>query len=269
MTSQFTRPPVRWLAFALVLALLLASIAAPITAASSLAAQAGDQAQTPAQARPASARPELRYLQKIEEKTTADGADAQRFQEALGAALARHMERQVRFVSLPRKRMADALEAGEADIMCSYLPAWTSGDFRWSRPFIPVAEVLVSSNRVAAPRHLLDVKNKRIGTVLGFRYPAVELALGPGFIRDDAPTSYLTLRKWQVGRFDYFLTVQSFVDRQLKNGELPAGLHLLVFSEYKTMCALSRRSRIGKAELDSAIAGMEKSGELATLLQLR
>ena len=64
------------------------------------------------------------------------------------------------------------------------------------------------------------VKGKRVGTVLGFHYPDVEKRLGTDFVRDDAPSSPLSLRKWQLGRSDYVIAPRGAVDKMIANGEL-------------------------------------------------
>ena len=215
------------------------------------------------------AKAELRYVEKSEERAAAGKPDPRRFQEALGNALARQMGRPVRFVSLPRKRMIGALENGEGDILCGYVPAWIKGDVYWSRAFIPTSEVLVASSRVPAPHALEDLKGKRIGTVLGFRYPEVEQRLGADFVRDDAPSPELALLKWQAGRYDYFLAARNMIDNQAATGALPAGYHLLVVNEYLSMCAVARKANVGVDEVNAAIDAIEKSGELARLLRLR
>ena len=70
----------------------------------------------------------------------------------IGVALARHMQRTPRFISLPRKRVTRALESGVADVMCSYVPEWLNGTFHWSKPFIPIVEVLIADRSVERPR---------------------------------------------------------------------------------------------------------------------
>src|SRR4051812_22088494 len=135
----------------------------------------------------------LRFVRKIED---APGQSAPRkagFQEGLGNALAKQLRMKVRFIGLPRKRMMSALESGEGDIVCGYLPAWFQGDVAWSRTFIPTSEVLIASKRVPAPTSIESVRGKTVGTVLGFHYPDIEQALGPDFVRDDAPSLNLTV----------------------------------------------------------------------------
>ena len=212
----------------------------------------------------------IRYIHKVEDapgETVVSRRSG--FQEALGAALARQLKRPVRFMPLPRKRMMGALEAAEGDIVCGYSPAWFKGKVDWTLPFIPTSEVLIASRRVPPPATLEDIRGKTVGTVLGFQYPQVQGRLGDGFVRDDAPSLELTLRKWQGGRFDYFLATGVTVERQFASGELDAGFSQLVISEERTGCALARKGTLRVADVNAAIDAIEKSGELTRLLRLR
>ena len=211
----------------------------------------------------------LRFVRKIEDAPGQSGPRKAGFQEGLGNALAKQLRMKVRFIGLPRKRMMSALESGEGDIVCGYLPAWFQGDVAWSRTFIPTSEVLIASKRVPAPTSIESVRGKTVGTVLGFHYPDIEQALGADFLRDDAPSLNLTVRKWQAGRFDYFLTTGQSIDKQFPHGELAAGYNLLVVSEVKSGCAVSRKGNVTVAEVSAALDALEKNGEMARLLRLR
>lgn len=211
---------------------------------------------------------ELVFIQKEETEQKAGGAAGGRFQSALGKALAERMGRTVRYLDLPRKRFSDALESGEGDVLCGYQPEWMPGAFDWSRPFIPVVEVLVTAARVPAPAALGDLKGKRIGTVLGFVYPELDKALGKDFVRDDAPSTNSSLRKLMAGRFDYMVTTMPMINSHIKDGEASVPLHPpLVIKEFQTQCAVSRRGNVKVEELNKAIDGLLKSGDFAKLQQ--
>jgi len=226
-------------------------------------------AATAAQAAPPGGKPALRYIKKVDGAVPTNVQVHSAFQEGLGAALARQMGRQVEYLQLPRKRLAPALENGEGDIACSYTPDWLPGAVNWSRPFIPISDVVLSSPRVPAPASLEDLRGGRIGTVLGFSYPQLEQTLGADFVRDDAPTTQLSMRKWLIGRFDYIVAAGVDVEKQAAQRTLPAGSHVLPVFEVQDMCAISRSGRVSLAELNAAIDALEKSGELARLLKLR
>lgn len=218
----------------------------------------------------AAGKTELRFIQKVEDapgQTVAVRKGG--FQDSLGQALAKQLKMTPRFIGLPRKRMMGALEAGDGDIVCGYLPAWFQGEVNWTRPFIPTSEVLVASRRVPKPASLEDVRGKTVGTVLGFHYPDITQQLGAGFVRDDAPSIELTVRKWQAGRFDYFVTTGQSIAKQFPKGELASGYTLLVISAENSGCAVSRKGNVTVAEINSALDAMEKNGELARVLRLR
>jgi polar amino acid transport system substrate-binding protein len=212
----------------------------------------------------------LRFVRKIEDAPGHSSPERKfGFQEGLGNALAKQLRMKVRFIGLPRKRMMSALKAGDGDIVCGYLPAWFPGDVAWSRTFIPTSEVLIASKRVPAPTSVEALRGRPVGTVLGFQYPDIEQKLGADFLRDDAPSLNLTVRKWQAGRFDYFLTTGQSIDKQFPNGELAAGYNLLVVSEVKSGCAVSHKGHVSVGQVSAALDALEKNGEMARLLRLR
>jgi ABC-type amino acid transport substrate-binding protein len=213
-------------------------------------------------------KPMLRYVEKVDGMLGAVVPPTE-FQDKLGAALARQLGRKVAYVKLPRNRIMAALENGDGDILCSYLPEWLPGEVDWTRAFIPISEVVVTSPRVKPPATVEDLRGKRLGTVLGFRYPELEKTLGQDYSRDDAPSSALSVRKWLAGRFDYMVVPRTVLDRHVNAGRMPAGYHVLTVYEVKTRCAVSRKSKISVADFNSAIDALDKAGELSKILKLR
>lgn len=184
----------------------------------------------------------------------------------LGEALARQLRRQPRFVVLPRKRIAGALEAGEADLVCFYQPSWLPGPFHWSRTFLPNADLLITVRRARPPQRPADLAGQPIGTVHGFAYPELEQALGPLFMREDAPNASANLRKLSLGRTRHAVVSRLMLDYERRAG-LPLDLHPpLLLSRYEAGCALSRASSIEPAALDQAIEALLAEGALETLL---
>ncbi|SHH12544.1 ABC transporter substrate-binding protein [Massilia sp. CF038] len=185
----------------------------------------------------------------------------------IGVALAQHMQRSARFMSLPRKRLVRALEDGSADVLCSYVPEWLDGRLHWSQAFIPIAEVLVSARSAPRPRSVDDVAGKPVGTVLGYAHPEMEALLGARFVRADGPTADANLRKLAAGRIEYALTGKSFLEWRQKNGALKVALHPpLVVKNYMGQCAVSPKGRVTLAEVDLAITQMVKEGKVGTIL---
>jgi hypothetical protein len=100
----------------------------------------------------------------------------------------------------------------------------------------------------------------------GLPLSGLEKTLGQDYIRDDAPSSALSVRKWLAGRFDYMVVPRTVLDKQVSAGRMPPGYHVMTVYEVKTMCAVSRKSKISVADFNSAIEALDKAGELPKIL---
>lgn len=185
----------------------------------------------------------------------------------IGLALAQHMKRTPKFMSLPRKRIVRALENGDADVLCSYVPEWLEGAFEWTQPFIPIVEVLIADRSVERPRAIAEMAGKPIGTVLGYSHPEMVALLGNGFVRADGPNTEANFRKVAAGRIKYALTGKSFLEWRLKQGDLPLSIHPpLVVKSYMGQCAVSPKGRARLADVDLAIGQMIKDGTVGAIV---
>ncbi|WP_373990941.1 substrate-binding periplasmic protein [Duganella sp. BuS-21] len=195
-----------------------------------------------------------------------DGRLAEGIHKDLGAALAARLGREADFLLLPRKRIAMALEAGQADVLCLYLPPWLPGNFQWTRGFFPVSEVVVTDTSVAQPHHLRDLNGKPVATVLGYYYPELEKAMGDGFVRDDGHSSSGNLRKMAAGRLHHAITQQSTLDYYLKVGEKLSLYPPLVVKHYQAQCAVSPQGRVNVNEVNKAIEQIVKDGSVSKII---
>lgn len=184
----------------------------------------------------------------------------------LGVALAQKLGRQAIFTPLPRKRIVMALEAGQADLICMYLPAWLPGKFQWTHGFYPVSEVVVTDTTARQPRDLRDLSGQPVATVLGYYYPEFEQALGSGFVRDDGPSSSSNLRKMAAGRLHHAITQRDTLDYFQKiGGSLSVHPPLLV-KTYMAKCAVAEQGHVKLAEVDKAISQLVKDGDLTRII---
>lgn len=184
----------------------------------------------------------------------------------VGLALAKAMGREPRFLVLPRMRIVGALEAGDADILCGYIPGWIKGGFAWSQPFLPHVEVVITNRSAERPRSIADLAGQPLGTVFGFAYPDLERALGKGFVRADGPSSDINLRKLALGRLQHMVTIKDFIDYRLKLGDPALSLHpQLVVNSHLTGCAVSPKGRVTVAEVDRAVARVVREGGVAAI----
>lgn len=185
----------------------------------------------------------------------------------LGAALARRLGRELVLRPVPRKRLAQALEHGEGDLLCDYQSEWLPGPFSWSRPFIPDQALLVTAASVPAPANLVALARQPVGTVLGYVYPEMVTALRAGFVRDDAPDAVGNLRKLEVGRVRHALTGRRVLEYQQRVGGFRLAVHPpLVVSEVMAQCALGPGAPVSLTALNGAINRLVADGELARIL---
>jgi polar amino acid transport system substrate-binding protein len=185
----------------------------------------------------------------------------------LGRALARRLGREVVARPVPRKRLAEALQRGEGDLLCDYQSEWVPGSFAWSRPFIPDQALLVSAATAPPPSKLTALAGQPVGTVRGYVYPEMAEALRDGFKRDDAPDAATNLQKLQLGRISHALTGRRALEYQQRIGALRLALHPpLVVSEVMAQCALAPTATLALGDLNAAIHGLVADGELNRLL---
>ena len=195
-----------------------------------------------------------------------DGVLVDGIHKDLGEALARKMGRKASFLMLPRKRIALALESGRADMICLYVQDWLPGNFKWSHPFFPLREVVVTDTTVPRPHSLADLYGQPIATVLGYYHPELQQALGAGFIRDDGPSNSSNLRKMAVGRLHHVVTQQSTLDYHQKTGEQLSVYPPLEVKTYMGQCAVSTRGQVDVREVNKAIAQIVKEGAVKHIM---
>ena len=185
----------------------------------------------------------------------------------LGEALARHTGRDLRFVILPRKRIARALQQGQADILCGYTPQWIEGDYLWTEPVFTAEEVVATDARHPRPVSIADLRGQPIGTILGYQHPEIDKVLGSAFVRDDSPNMETNLEKLARGRVHHILIARAVLEYRQRLRAFPLSLHPpLAAATFTTRCAVSRRGRLGLEEANRAIAAIGKDGTLARIL---
>lgn len=186
----------------------------------------------------------------------------------LAQLLGERLGREPRFLVLPRRRVAQALASGEADLLCDYLPAWLPGPFAWSRPFLPGAYWVVTRREREAPASLAALVGQRVGTVRGYAYPELQARMGAANWREDAPTADASLRMLALGRVDHAAVSQRFLQYQQRIGSFTVPLHApLPVSSYQTQCALSPRSSVRLSALNQALGEIVSDGSLERMLQ--
>lgn len=184
----------------------------------------------------------------------------------IGEELARRLGYKARFLTIPSKRSAISLTHGEADGLCFVMPGWIDGKFNWTRPVIPAAGVIAANASAPVIKSVEALAGERVGTVLGYRYPEVDAALGDQLLRDDAPTVRHSLNKLVAGRSRYAIADQMTVEYH--NKQFPAAPLRIDYTylRFKAGCAFSLTSKVRFADVDRIVAGMGEDGTIEGIL---
>ncbi len=184
----------------------------------------------------------------------------------LGEAIAHKLGMQARFVSIPGKRVGQTLAAGLADGVCNVMPAWIPGEFAWSRPLIANAGIVVSHRDAPVVHAIADLAGLRVGTVLGYRYPALEPVIGKLFQREDARTVQQVFLKMAVGRNQHAIVERLELTYELRTNKTSPLREDLVVETYRTSCSFSRASKIPFTDIESAIEALSGAGAVEAIM---
>lgn len=186
-----------------------------------------------------------------------------------GDALARELHLAPRYITLPRKRVEEALANRRVDLLCDLRPEWLDEKrWQWSDTVFTNHQIVASRADTAPLTRLAALNTERVGTILGYRYPEVEAVLGDRFQRDEAASDDVNLTKLLSGRFDYLLANSLYYDYQRKVHPERERLHRNYFklSEFDTYCALPPDGRVQLAQVNRAIAMLRKRGDMQAIM---
>jgi polar amino acid transport system substrate-binding protein len=184
----------------------------------------------------------------------------------LGEAIAQRVGRPIVFVSVAGDQVGAALSSGKADGICYVRPFWIDGEFDWSVPVIPDAELVASLPDAPKVRSLLDLRDRPVGTVTSYRYPRVEQVLGLRFERIESPTMEENLERMRKGGARHTLLGRATLDYQLKLNKKLKLRPDLVIASFTAQCAFSRRALTPFSETDKAIKSLVADGTVKAIL---
>ncbi|MTV39952.1 substrate-binding periplasmic protein [Duganella radicis] len=184
----------------------------------------------------------------------------------MGDVLAQRLGRRAVYLNADTPDVTPALSSGRADAMCYLLPFWIDGDYNWSPPMLPDAEMIAARSDMPHLRSLKDLKDKPVGTVAGYRYPRVQQVLGHRFKRVDAANMDQNIQQMVAGKVPYTMISEATLNYQHRlNPELKVRADL-VFSSYKAQCAFSQKSAIPFDEVSRAIDALIKDGVIDQIM---
>jgi len=188
-------------------------------------------------------------------------------------SLATQVGRPAEFHVLARARIAGAMAHGDIDVRCYVAQAWVdslSGDYTWSVPLMVQRNVMVSSPAAPQPMHVGELVPQSIGTVLNYRYAALDPLFASGRLtRDDSRSEALVLQKLVAGRFKYAVINEWVLDRF--NLNLPIGQQLhkgAMIDEQSLGCIVRNDPNVPVQRILRTLLRMKTSGEIDDIIKL-
>lgn len=180
----------------------------------------------------------------------------------VGDALAQRLGRHPAYVIALNKDVKPMLTSGRADMMCHVMPMWIDGDYQWTSPLFPDAEIVAGQRSAAPLASLKDLRDKHVGTVADYRYPRISQVLGRQFARVDAPTMEQNLQAMVKGTVPYTILSEATLAYMKRNNTALNVQTRLVFAAFKTQCAVSRKSHVPFTDINQALDEMLKDGSI-------
>jgi polar amino acid transport system substrate-binding protein len=190
------------------------------------------------------------------------------------AALAKQLGKKPIFGVYPSKRIVRVMEDGSADALCYVLPQWLPPELAnkliWSPPFLTDQERVVFRHDQKPITQLSDLHGIRLGTVLGYKYAALQSDLdAKKILRDDAPSEVLSFEKLFHGRYHH-LVAHEMTTAWYRKTEPRMKSYFTssyVVTDYQAKCAFSPKLGLSEQDLKSAFAELEKRGVMTEILQ--
>jgi len=184
-----------------------------------------------------------------------------------GDLLAQRLGRRAVYLNADSPEVTPWLSNGRADAMCHVLPFWIDGEYNWSPPLFPDAEMVAARTDMPHLRSLKDLRDKQVGTVVNYKYHRVEQVLGKRFKRVDAANMEANIQQMIAGKVPYTMVSEATLNYQHRVNPASRAVRAdLVFSAYKAQCAFSQKSKIPFDEVSRAIDTLLKDGSIDQIL---
>ncbi|XZG70336.1 substrate-binding periplasmic protein [Chitinibacteraceae bacterium HSL-7] len=184
--------------------------------------------------------------------------------------VARQLNADLRVVPAARKRLLEALERNQSDMVCHLNPRWLSQtypDARWTGPFIEQENVIVRAPAVPAGQlDLAHTNGQHIGTLLGYRYPRLEEAFDKhALIRVEATDASALLANVALNRVAYAVANRFLIDSY--NRDAVTALEVdQTLDVQATYCLLAANPRLPAQHIRRALETLHSSGELRRII---
>lgn len=193
----------------------------------------------------------------------------------IGVQAAKRLGTTAKFVNVPRARYESQLRDGTIDMTCIVNRDWLAdpGSLTWTRPLFDEVDI-VAQRAVDAPwLKQPDLRGKRIGTILGYRYPTLEplFAQDGGNVpaqRDNAVDLDSNMQRLLLGRIDGVVDANIPMYYWLLRNDRARALRIapLVVSSHPVSCVISPRAGPGATRIRKVVDTMIRKGVVRDLL---
>jgi len=191
-----------------------------------------------------------------------------------GDAIAKEIGASPVYVVYSRRRVEQALFAGQADVVCYFSPQWTENrdQLFWSVPNLPQIErVVVLRDKPVFNQFPQQLFDKKIATRLGYFYPQIDKEVVAGKIKridlTDVPSMFRLLT---IGGADGLISSEAEIEGYFKTFPEQRDLFALSktpFSVLITQCGLSQKSVWKIEQINRAVAHIQATGEQDAMLR--
>lgn len=180
-------------------------------------------------------------------------------------AIEKELKRDFQILVLPKFRIQEYFLKKKIDLNCYTSQEWAQvldSEVHWSDVIFTARNIIVSNTGPVTS--LNQFNQERIGTVLKYRYPKLQVSFQLGkMIRDDSPNEEANIQKLESSRYKYALVDSVHLAYYLKSNPR-SKIHSqgIKTEEIPVRCWLRRDSPLKISELNRAIAEVKSNGTL-------
>lgn len=179
-------------------------------------------------------------------------------------ALAEEMKIDLKIELLSRLRIDSKEETYDLNCYSSHAWNYHPEDFSWSKPLFIKKEIIVGNKPL--PPSLQDFSGEKIGTLTGYKYPALDKAFKENKLhRTDVDNEEQNFQKLIHNRIPFIVTDEMLLAYFKKNNHDSAKMirnEILMESEFPIQCAVRKRSKLTIARVNRAIEALISSGKM-------
>lgn len=189
----------------------------------------------------------------------------------LGETVGQRLGLAVRFVEMPDKRAEPALAQGVIHLLCINNPQWMKAPekLHWSPSLFEEEDTLAQRSDSAPLGDLTRVDGLRVGTSLGYVYPASLMqAFAEGRMkRADVRDLDTRLHMLEAHRLDALIEMRRPLEFLLaQHRELPVAINSRNVQRYSIFCSYGPALPLPAERLDAVLQAMVSDGSIQRLL---